>query len=127
MIDLGSLVKNPADTKTKGGFEQAKLKFSYALRALKLLNYSAVAFSAEDLRLGVGEALGYFLNDLGDTTKIVVANVEAAGYESLFRTSLIVPAGPVKIGVTAVIDPEALKKLIRSRQGRHLPEDPAAR
>ncbi len=111
LIDLGSLLKNPADPNAKGGLEQAKLKFSYSLRALKLLNYSALAFSADDLKLGVGEALGIFLNDLGDTTKIVVANVEAPGYESLFRPSLIVTAGTVKLGVTSVIDPEALKKL----------------
>jgi hypothetical protein len=111
LIDLGSLLKNPADPNSKGGLVQAKLKFSYSLRALKLLKYSALAFSADDLKLGVGEALGDFLNDLGDTTKIVVANVEAPGYESLFRPSLIVTAGPVKLGVTAVIDPEALKKL----------------
>ena len=75
------------------------------------MNYSALALSAEDLKLGVGEALGLFLNDLGETTKIVVANVEAPGFETIFRPSLIVPAGPVKLGVTAVIDPEALNKL----------------
>jgi hypothetical protein len=109
LIDLGSVIKDPHGA--RGGFEQAKLKFSYSLRALKLLNYSALALSAEDLKLGVGEALGFFLNDLGETTKIVVANVEAPGYETLFRPSLIIPAGPLKLGVTAVIDPESLKKL----------------
>ncbi|MGP0069875.1 MAG: multiheme c-type cytochrome [Isosphaeraceae bacterium] len=111
LIDLGSLMKNPADPRTRGGVEQIKLKFSYSLRALKLMNYSALALSADDLKLGVGEALGLFLNDLGDTTKVVVANVEAPDYGTFFRPSLIVPAGPVKLGVTAVIDPEALKKL----------------
>jgi hypothetical protein len=109
LIDLGSLIKNPADA--RGGFDQAKLKFDTALKALKLLNYSAMALSAEDLKLGVGEALGLFLNGLGETTKVVVANVEAPGYETIFRPSLIVSAGPVKLGVTAVIDPEILKKL----------------
>ncbi len=64
------------------------------------------------MRVGVGEALALFLNSLGEQTKIVVANVAApAGFESMFRTSLIVPAGPAKVGVTAVIDPKALETL----------------
>ncbi len=110
LIDLGSLTKDPAVA--RGGFEQAKLKFDYALKALKLMKYDALALSADDLKVGVGEALGYFSNDLGDTTKVVVANVQpAAGYESIFRSSLVVMAGPVKLGVTAVIDPESLRKL----------------
>ena len=76
LIDLGSLTRTrPAPA---GGFEQAKFKFDYSLRALKLLNYNAMALSAEDLKVGVGEALSLFLNGLGETTKIVVANVQPA-------------------------------------------------
>jgi hypothetical protein len=109
-IDLGGLTMAPATA--RGGFEQAKFKFDYAIRALKLLDYNALALSPEDLKVGVGEALALFLNGLGETTRIVVANVEApAGFESLVKTSLIVPAGPVKLGVTSVVDPEALEKL----------------
>ncbi len=109
-IDLGGLTRDPAVA--RGGFEQAKVKFDFAIKALKLLDYSAVAMSAEDLKVGVGEALGLFLNSLGDKAKMVVANVEApAGFEPLFRKSLVVTAGPVKVGVTAVIDPQALEAL----------------
>ena len=43
-IDLGSLTKDPAVA--RGGFDQAKLKFDYAIQALKLLNYGALALSA---------------------------------------------------------------------------------
>ncbi len=68
--------------------------------------------SADDLKVGVGEALGLFDNGLGDTTKIVVANVgPAAVFDRIFRPSLVVAAGPVKLGITAVIDPEILEKL----------------
>ena len=71
-----------------------------------------MALSADDLKVGVGEALGLFDNNLGEKTKIVVANVQPEQiYEKLFRTSIVVTAGPVKLGVTAVIDPEALQKL----------------
>ena len=76
------------------------------------LGYEAMALSADDLKVGVGEAMGLFDNNLGDKTKIVVANVQPEQiYEKLFRSSIVVAAGPVKLGVTAVIDPETLQKL----------------
>jgi hypothetical protein len=119
-IDLGGLIKDPAVA--RGGFEQAKLKFDYSLRALDLMKYSAMALSAEDLKIGVGEALSRFENYLGKTTKVVVANVQpAAGFETSFRPSLIVTAGPVKLGVTAVIDPDSLRKLVDPDQDALLP------
>src|SRR5262249_56462339 len=34
-----------------------------------------------------------------------------AGFESMFRTSLVAPAGSAKVGITAVIDPQALESL----------------
>jgi Cytochrome c554 and c-prime len=109
-LDLGTLTKDPRFA--RGGFDQAKIKFDYAVRALKLLDYSALALSPEDLKLGVMEALGLLNNSLGEKAKVVVANVAApAGFESVFRTSQVVTAGPVKVGVTAVIDPESLEKL----------------
>jgi hypothetical protein len=120
LFDLGSLIKDPAGA--RGGFEQTKLKFDYSVKALALLKYNALALSADDLKIGVGEALGCFDNSLGNSTKIVVANVQPdAVYERLFRTSLVATAGPVKVGVTAVIDPESLKKLIDPDKDSFLP------
>ena len=119
-IDLGSLIKDPAVA--RGGFEQAKLKFDFSLRALDLMKYSAMAMSAEDLKIGVAEALVRFDNNLGKTTKVVVANVQpAAGYGTSCRPSLVVNAGPVKLGVTAVIDPDSLRKLVDPDQDALLP------
>jgi len=110
LFDLGSLIKDPAGA--RGGFEQAKIKFDYAIKALKLLDYKAIALSAEDMRVGVGEALGLFDNGLGGNTKLLVANVKAADvFAKMFQPSMVVAAGPVKLGVTAIIDPEALKQL----------------
>ncbi len=110
LIDLGSLIKDPAQS--RGGFEQSKIKFDFALKALKLLGYDALALSADDLKVGVAETLGLFDNNLGEKTKVVVANVQPEQiYEKLFRKSLVVTAGPVKLGITAVIDPEGIQKL----------------
>lgn len=109
-IDLGSLTKDPATA--RGGFEQAKFKFDHAIKALKLLDYNAIALSPEDLKVGVSEALGLFLNSLGEKARIVVANVDApAGFEPNFAKSVIVPVGPVKVGITAVVDPAAIEAL----------------
>jgi len=109
LIDLGSLIKDPAGA--RGGPEQSKYKFLTALQALNTMNYDALALSTEDLKLGVGEALGQFLNNMGERTKIVVANVEAPGFEATIKPSLRLTAGPVRIGVTAVLDPETFQKL----------------
>ncbi len=121
LFDLGSLIKDPAGA--RGGFEQTKLKFDYSVKALALLKYNALALSADDLRIGVGEALGLLDNSLGDSTKIVVANVQPDPvYQQHFRASLVATAGPVRVGVTSVIDPESLKKLIDPEKETLLPK-----
>jgi hypothetical protein len=113
LIDLGSLVKDPAAA--RGGFEQAKIKFGVALKAFGVLKYNAIALSADDMKVGVGEAMAQYLNafsDPGSPTKILAANVTpGAGFETVIQPSTIVKAGPVKVGVTAVVDPESLAKL----------------
>src|SRR5947209_199192 len=72
LIDLGSLIKDPAGA--RGGFEQSKLKFDVALKALKLMNYDALALSPEDMKVGTDEAFVRFLNMPGEKTKVVCAN-----------------------------------------------------
>ena len=110
LIDLGSLIKDPGGA--RGGFDQAKIKFGIALKALSTLKYDAIALSPEDLKVGVGEAFAQFLNGLGDSTKIVVANVQpGAGFDSRIQVSQIISAGPVQLGITAVVDPEAIAQL----------------
>jgi hypothetical protein len=120
LIDLGSLTKNP--TGARGGLDQAKIKFDYCLRALALLKYSAIALSAEDLKVGVAESLGLFDNSLGDTTKVLAANAQPDTiYDRIFKKSIVVPVGPVKLGITAIVDPEALDKLADPDRATLLP------
>ncbi len=64
------------------------------------------------MKVGIGEAFAQFLNSLGDSTHIVVANVQPGpGFESRILPSQIITVGPVNVGVTSVVDPEALEKL----------------
>jgi hypothetical protein len=109
LIDLGSLIKDPAGARE--GPEQVKLTLDISLRALVMMKYDALALSARDLKIGVADAFGHFLN-LSGHPRVVVANVTpAAGVEKVLVPSLRTSAGPIKLGITAVIDPEALNKL----------------
>ncbi len=117
-VDLGSVIKDPAGG--RAGFEQTKFKFMFGLRALALLKYSAIAMSADDLKLGAFETLGLYTN-LDDNsaksspTKVVVANVTAAAFDQIVP-SVRAAAGPVRIGITAVLDdPEVLASLAEQK------------
>ncbi|HEX8204382.1 MAG TPA: multiheme c-type cytochrome [Isosphaeraceae bacterium] len=111
LVDLGSLIEDPATA--RGGPKQTEVKFTVALRALALMGYDALALSADDLKLGVFEALGHVLN-LGEKPRVVAANVaavEGTGMDAVLRPALRTTAGSVPIGVTAVLDPKALAAL----------------
>jgi hypothetical protein len=109
VIDLGSLIKEPA---IGGGLDQSRITFQFGLKALTLLKYDALALNTRDLSIGVKRAMDLCHDELGATTKVVAANVTAAApYKTNFRRSLVVKAGDVALGVTAVIDPAALDKL----------------
>jgi hypothetical protein len=109
LVDLGSLIKDPAAA--RGGPEQTKLKFNTALKALALLKYDALALSPEDLKVGSDEAVSQFVNLPPEGPKVVAANASAAIPDAKIVPSVRTQAGPVKIGVTAVVDPEAVKGL----------------
>lgn len=110
LIDLGNLTKDP--TAARGGFEQAKIKFGIALKALAAFPYSAIALGADDFKVGVGEAFAQFLNSQDGPTKLLSANiVPGPGFEAIIQPHVLVEAGPVKLGVTAVVDPAAIEKL----------------
>lgn len=109
LADLGSLIKDPASA--RGGPEQTKIKFHTALQALAAMKYDALALSPEDLKVGVDEAVGQFLNLPGESPKVVAANVAAAGLESKVVPSVRAKAGAVTFGLTAVVDPEAINAL----------------
>ena len=107
-IDLGNLVAKPASA--RGGFEQEKVKFDTALKALGAMKYEAVALGAEDLKLGVFQTLGVLANV--KDVKFLAANVKPGeGVEETVRPTLVTRAGPVTIGITAVIDPASFEAL----------------
>ena len=109
LVDLGGLVQDPA--LARGGPEQAKSKFYTALRALGVMKYDAFALSPQDLKVGVDEAFGQFLNLPEGGPKVVTANVTMPGLEAKVVPSVRTTAGSIKIGITAVVDPDRMKAL----------------
>ncbi len=121
LLDLGSLIKDPAGA--RGGFEESKLKFQVALKALGLMKYDALALSAEDLKVGTDEALVQAMNTLGERTKLVCANIRPAdGFQTFFQPSLRTKAGPFRVGISAVLDPAALERLADPARAAMLPD-----
>jgi hypothetical protein len=111
-LDLGSLINDPNE-RPFGGPEQTKIKFDYALKALAKMGYDSVALSPADLKLTVLGYMGQILQ-LGDRPWVVCANVipnAELGLKDKYRASFLTQAGPIKIGVTAVVDPAAIEKL----------------
>ena len=109
LVDLGSLVKNPATA--RGGPDQSKIKLNVALKALATMNYAAIALNPEDLKVGVVETVGHYLNLPDGSLRVVAANVTAADLEGKVVKSVRSKAGPLTIGITAAIDPESLRAL----------------
>jgi hypothetical protein len=106
-VDLGTLINDPNG---RGGPEQTKFKLDVAFKALKTMDYRAIAISADDLRIGVTDAIGQYVQH--EQPKVVAANVKPAdGLESALARSVKFQLGPVKIGVTAAVDPGGLKSL----------------
>ena len=117
-IDLGSLAQDPATD--RGGPEEAKIKFGVALTALESMKYDALALGVDDLKLGVAEVITMIPNTLKGRPKVLSANVVPADGldpEGYFRPSLRTTAGPIKLGVTAVLDPAAFASLNDDAKG----------
>lgn len=115
LVDLGSLANDPVAPfpHNMGGLEESRIRYGIALRALEMMGYDAVALSADDLKLGVQEVMALYLNPPGPKLKVVSANVTP---DKTLGAELLVPmvrtkAGPVDIGITAVIAPENFEAL----------------
>ncbi|MEA2630128.1 MAG: hypothetical protein QOE66_347 [Chloroflexota bacterium] len=77
-----------------------------------MMKYDALALAPEDLKLGTDEALMRYVNTLGGKTRVLCANAVAApGFEATLQPVLRAAAGPYRVGITAVLDPEALRRL----------------
>ncbi len=87
---------------------QAEIKFQVTTEGLKKLNYKAVALGPDDLRLSGGELLSALSDSADWQSPFLCANASLYG---LTKSHRIIEAGGEKIGVTAILGSERLKKL----------------
>ena len=100
--------------------KQSEIKFQKSAEGLRAMQYRAITFGPEDLRLGVGEVFTG-TNPDDQTPKIFTsANVALFGREHT-PAFLIVTAGGKKIGVAGVLGNEFEKRL----QGEDIVHQPA--
>lgn len=88
---------------------QSAIKLQQTARALDEMDYQAVGFGPDDVRLGVGDLLAVAAAESpDDDTMYVSANVVLIDPE-LVPQSKVIETGGMKIGVTSVLDPRALE------------------
>ena len=86
---------------------QATIKLQQSVRALTEMDYQAVGFGPEDIRLGVGDLLAVAASDSPEDALYVSANVVLFDPEMLPQVKVVQSNG-IKVGVTSILDPEKL-------------------
>ncbi|MGE0537681.1 MAG: multiheme c-type cytochrome [Pirellulales bacterium] len=98
MLDVGDQVRRFG--------RQANIQFNITVDALRTMNYSAVGFGPDDLRLSTNELLGAVTNlaDEAGVSRFVSANVGLLGLDSAItpRWRVVETAGH-KLAITAVL------------------------
>jgi hypothetical protein len=114
-MDLGGQVKRTG--------VQAEMKLDFSYRALAKMDYAAVGFGPEDLRL---DLLSVVINLDAAGEPLVSANVAVADFESGFtKRYRIVESGGLKIGVTTVLGNKELARLANVEDLALLPPEEA--
>jgi hypothetical protein len=100
-----NLVPVDAGNQVRRFGQQPAIKLQQSVKALQAMNYRAVGFGPDDIRLGVGDLLAVAAGD--DDSMFASANVVLIDPTLMPKTKVIETEGR-KIGVTSVLDPDAL-------------------
>lgn len=103
-----SLLPIDAGNQVRRFGRQAEIKLQQSVKAMQLMDYQAIGFGPEDLRLGVGELLAVAAGDSPDDTMFASANVVLID-PSLMPKFKIVEVNGIKVGITSILDPSALE------------------
>jgi hypothetical protein len=93
--------------------KQAAIKFEKSAGALSQMQYEAVGFGPGDMNLSVGELIATTYPDSPENAMFVSANIVLIDPEFL-PTHKIVRQGDWKIGLSSILDPEALEAPVGS-------------
>lgn len=86
---------------------QAEIKFQRTAEALRIMDYQAVGFGPDDLRLGVGELISVAAGDDDNPTLYASANVVLLD-PTLMPQQKVIESGGLKIGITSILDPKSM-------------------
>lgn len=90
---------------------QAEIKFQTTAEGLKKMDYEAVSFGPDDLRLSVDEVFAAVASEDPDNIKYISSNASLLGFTPKHR---IVEAGGKKIGITGVLGSKEQQKISNS-------------
>jgi hypothetical protein len=86
---------------------QAEIKYHRTVEALRIMDYGAVGFGPDDLRLSVGDLIQEAAAESPSEALYTSANVVLID-PSLMPQFKVIERGGVKVGITSVLDPESL-------------------
>ena len=101
---------------------QAEIKFQVTAEGLKKMNYRAIGFGPDDLRLSAGELIAITADEGNSGTPFVCANAAIIDRALTPRFQVIEAAGK-KIGVTAVLGTDELAKITSDEIIKQPPEE----
>jgi hypothetical protein len=104
---------------------QQELKFASVADALRKMDYSAVGFGGEDLRLPVTELISAITNAEGQTKPFVATNAALLAFEdALVPRQTVVEAGGLRFGVLAVVGQQD-QQIVNNAEVHFKPADKA--
>lgn len=111
-VDLGDLTQNHGPASLPN--QQGLIKYLYTMRALKLMDYTAVGFGQSEVGQGLFNLLAeYALQD--PKPRVLAGNLidAASNYPEMTRPlEAVTPAGSgIRVGVTAVVGPSVAEKM----------------
>ena len=101
---------------------QAEIKFQMTAAGLKKMDYRAIGFGPDDLRLSSGELIAITADEGDSGTPFVCANAAILD-RSLTPRFHVIEAGGRRIGVTAVLGKDELAKIVSDEIIKQAPDE----
>ncbi len=101
---------------------QAEIKFQMTIEGMKQMNYRAIGFGPDDLRLSVGELIAITASEGDTSSPFLCANAAVIDPSLTPRYHLIEAAGR-RIGVTAVLGTEELEEISSDEIVKQAPDE----
>lgn len=103
-----SMVPIDAGNQVRRYGRQAEVKLQQTVKALDAMDYQAIGFGPDDVRLGVGELLAVAAGDSAEDTMYASANVVLIDPSLMPQTKIVAKNGR-KLGITSILDPDSME------------------